>query len=709
MKKWIVMVAAAALLAAACSGSGADEEPSTTTPATTTVPGGGATTTEPPPPPEPYRAGVVFDGPIEVLPARTGLAPGGIGRFVTADLGDEIWIIGRQWNGTVAARSFDGGLTWTEVSFGPPPENGAIYVRHVVRGSDGRYVAIATRESSCRSGEERPGGFTHYYVCTRQRPLAFVSDDGETWTESSPAGLAPPGGSSLRIDDLIAVDDGYLAAGTIEGPGWRAVLFASPDGVTWTAEREFLGDGNPMSSRSMAFDGTTLVFTADETPCPSGPDDNVGGWQLGPGFATHGRIFVGTDIASLTLQQPGEHPLAAAPLDIPPGCGVIDGIPIAFYPYPSFRAEVVDGAVTVFELYTPPGQTARLEEAEEAGEDELFDELRTTLGSRRWAELRDGAWVVQEIAGINMRGAATKWTARYFDVAVAGRPAWVEVRTVGSPIHDVYTVSDDEPAQVQTVAPIAFSRAMGAIGADDGYLVFGLQALDLFKPLQSDDPASVVVYRTTPGEESPAGRCDLEPGGRCQFADLTEHPDYPDFSGRDLTGVDLTGTEIGSASFAGADLAGARLWLVTSDPGETPSFADADLTDAELQRAEMGDISGAAVDGASFADADITRADGVDFSNAVMFEARIADLTGVMFGDTDLTGARLDIIGGFPDLTVLDYQTIEIAISPDAEGPFEFDLSGLDLTGVSFSGWLSSDPVVITSLDGAVLAGTRFS
>ena len=295
-------------------------------------------------------------------------------------------MFGRQWNGSVAARSFDGGLTWTEVSFGPPPESGATYVQHVARGADGRYVAIAGRESSCRDGKEIEGGFMSYYVCTRRRPVVFVSDDGDTWTESAPAGLAPPAGASLRINDLIVVDDGYLAAGTIEGPDWRAVLFTSPDGVTWTAVREFVGDGNPMSSDSLAYDGVTLAFTAIETPCASGPDDNVGGWQLGAGFAGHGRIFIGTDIASLTLQQPGEHPLAVAPLDIPPDCGAIDDIPIAFYPYPSFRAEVIGGRLTVLEGYVPREQSAQLEAAEDADDDEMFDQLRTTLGTGRWAQ-----------------------------------------------------------------------------------------------------------------------------------------------------------------------------------------------------------------------------------------------------------------------------------------------------------------------------------
>lgn len=646
----------------------------------------------------------MFSGPVEVLSVRAGFE-----NIVTEDLGDEIWVIGHRWNGSVAARSLDDGQTWTEVSFGPPPDSGTTHVQHVVRGDEGRYVAIAARESSCLDGETKEGGFIRYYVCQRERPVVFVSDDkGETWSESAPTGLAPPSGASLHINDLITYDGGYLAAGTIEGPGWRAVLFTSPDGVSWTAEREFVGDDNPMTAQTIAYDGANLVFTAHETPCDN-LNDNTGGWVLGAGWARHGRIFIGSDIGSLTLQQPGEHPLAVAPLDIPPDCAPIDDIPVSFYPYPEFTAEVIAGTLTVVERHVPLEQITALEEAEESGDDELIDELESTLGTRRWAQLVDGEWIETNVVGVNVLGGSTQ-TSRSFYVAAAHRPAFVEVRNIDSPLHEVFTVTEDEPAQVRSAAPIPISRVMGAIGVDDGYLLFGLQTIDPFKTYQLEDPASIVAWHTTAGEGSPVGRCDLEPGGQCRFADLTEYPGYPDFSGRDLAGVDLTGTEIGAADFSGADLSGARLWLVTSDRREPPSFVGANLTDAQLQRAELGDISDATVGGATFADANIRWANGVDFSDAVMFEVEIEDLTGVTFGDADLSGARLDITETLPDLERLNYQTIEIAVSFSAEGPFEFDMSGLDLTGVSFRGPLGGDDLaVITSLDGAVLDNTRFS
>lgn len=723
----------AAVVAAGCSGGGDDTSPSTDGASTTTVatsepegptptiqttdeptaataapqPTTQSTTTSTLPPPEPYRAGIVWDEPVEVVSARRGIVRWRVAPF---DLGDELWVVAERWNGSVAARSLDDGLSWTEVTFAPPPESGETHITNLVRGTDGRYVAVASRATSCRDLEpvddgstDADDGFISYSSCRRYRPVVFVSDDGATWTESAPAGFAPPSGASLRIDDLIVVDDGYIAAGTIQGPNWRAVLFSSPDGVTWTAEREFVGDGNPMSSRSLAHDGATLVLTASETPCDT-INDNTGGWVLGAGWASHGRIFVGSDIASLALQQPGEHPLAPEPLAPPGECGVIDDIPISFYPYPGFEAAVIDGTMTIFERSVPRDQRAQIEAAEDADDDELAEQLGSTIGTRRWAQLIDGEWVVTDIAGVNVP--ATNTAVLNAQTTIDGHPGFVEVRNIGAQQKDAFVVTDDEPAQVQSVVPLVFSIPLGATGIPGGVLVVALQAVDPFVPIDAGRPVSIVAWRSTSGEGLPVGRCDLEPDGSCLFGDLREHPDYPDFAGRDLTGVDLTGTEIGSAVFDGANLSGSTLRLVTSDRAEPPSFVGADLTGAQLQRSELGDISGATVDGASLADAEVLRADGVDFSAAVMLDARILDLTGVEFGGADLTGARLDIVDTFPDLTLLNFETIEIAVSLSAEEPVEFDLSGLDLTGVTFSGGL--DPAVITGLDGTVLSDTIF-
>lgn len=732
--RWAMMVVTA-VIAAGCSGgedgstatstSGAAESATTTTPDTdssspstsvgsatpsTSAPPSSSPPTTAPPQLEPYPAGVVFSGPVEVLSMRAGLRYDNVH---IAEVGDELWVLGRQWNSSVAARSLDGGATWTEVSFGPPPETGELFVEHVERSTDGRYVAIATRETDCSDAVAIDGGFTSHYLCTRSHPVVFVSDDGATWAQSAITGLAPPDGSSLVIADLITVGDRFAAAGTIEGSAWRAVLFSSPDGVTWTTERSIVSDGNAMSSQGLAFDGTTLVFIAEEHPCTT-PSVINGTWYLGAGVARHGRIFVGADIGSLTLQQASDHPLAPAPFEPPDPadpCGPVDGIPFHFAGVsPGFDVDLIDGTVTVFERALLREQRDQLEAARDADDEELYHELVLSAGTRRWAQMIDGEWVVTDIAGVNAPTAS--WSSptgiKGQATALAGRPASITTFTSTYGVHDIYSVTDGEPAQVRSAVPLAVTRPVQTIGVDDGYLMFGFQARDPFLAYQTGDPASFVVWRTTAGEGSPLDDCNLEPGGYCIFTDLREHPDYPDFSGRDLAGVDLSGTDLGEAVFDGADLSGATLRLIVSDRNPDASFVGADLTGAQAQRAEMGDISAAVVDGASFVGADILLAEGVDFSGAVMSDAQIWDVTGVTFGNTDLTDASLFVRGGFPDLTALDYETIDITVSPDYEGSLEFDLSGLDLTGVSFSGWLSDEPVVITSLEGTVLSNTSF-
>lgn len=543
----------------------------------------------------------------------------------------------------------------------------------------------------------------------------FTSDDGTTWAESAPGGLAPPGGGSLRINDVIAVDSGFIAAGTIQGPGWRSVLFSSPDGVTWTTERELVGDVNPYTSRSLAFDGSTLVLTVDETPCAQ-LYDNVAGWVLGTWWAKHGRIYVGADIASLELQQPGEHPLAPEPYPPSDDCGFVDDVPFQSVPYPKFTATTIDGVLTIFELYVPAEQTLAVDQAEDAGDDEAFEEIRSSEGTRRYAQLVDGAWMVTDVAGVNvleasgLNSGSSQRGEQWYTASVDADPAFVQVRWNRSPLWDVFTATDADPAQLVSAAPLVLDEPSDAVAVDEGFLLLAGQQSDPFRPFRFRDPIAIVAWRTVPGEGPVAPPCGLAPGGACRWSDLTVHPDYPDFGGRDLAGIDLTGTHLGSADFDGADLSGARLWLVDGDPGEPPSFVGADLTDAGLQGADIGDISGATVAGANLRDARIASAADVDFGSAVLADVELGDISGASFGDGDMSGATLVVTDRFPDLEILNYDDIRIRFDLEEGDTVELDLRGVDLTGVTLSAPFpfDDDPlVIITSLDGATLLGTR--
>lgn len=662
----------------------------------------------------PYPAGVVWEGPIEVLGEQQGILTSGTldphVRFV--HVGDELWVLGWQGNGSFGARSLDGGQHWTEVVFPRQGNDERLTVEHVVPLGDG-YLAVASRRSSCHGARADD---LQIAVCTRRRPVVFTSPDAVSWTESTPDAWRPPSGSSLGIASIVATDTGYLAAGTIEGPNWRAVLYSSPDGTSWTAEREIGTDSTPFTSIELVHDGTTLTYIAEENNCVT-PFDSPGGWVLGSFWARHGRIFTGADIASLTLQQPGEHPLAPVPLEPPPDCGSIDGVPYAAVPYPRLRARLVDGVTTVFEAFVPPEQRALVEEAG-ADPDADADEVRATAGVRRYAQLLAGTWELTEIDTVSVPEALSFHE-------YAGRPAFTDVVTVAPSIQHVFSVVDDIQSR-STVHPLlgaAGSSSAGDTGAlrmldnvtsvGDALLLVGAEVADPFVTTSGGTPTRIVVWRSAPGTGSTAPTCELRAGGVCRFFDLTTHSEYPDFSGRDLAGIDLAASTLGSANFDGADLTLARLWMAEGDFGSPPSFVGADLTGARFQRARVGDLSGAIVPFANFHDARITRASGVDFSVSRVTQVRIDDIAGVTFGDADLTGAMLVVADGLPDLAALSYDRLTVRVDPPVGTTVEIDLSGVDLTNLRLEGPLASDDpsrwTVITSMTGAVIDGTTFS
>ena len=174
----------------------------------------------------------------------------------------------------------------------------------------------------------------------------------------------------------------------------------------------------------------------------------------------------------------------------------------------------------------------------------------------------------------------------------------------------------------------------------------------------------------------------------------------------------MTGTDLGSAAFDGADLTGARLWMVDGQPGELPSFVGADLTDAEMQRSVIGDISGAIVASANLRDARVELAADVDFTTALLADATLGNISGATFGTTDMSGATLVVVDRFPDLSGLTYDELRLRFDIERGEPVEFDLSGVDLTGVTLdapSPWEDEGPlVIVTGLDGATLVDTRF-
>lgn len=654
---------------------------------------------------EPYPAGVRWEGPEEVFSPRRGvMGPGGTAssaelRFVP--LADELWVIGRQGPGVMAARLAPGATTWTEVAIGSPEDGESLAIRHLLMRPGGGYLAVAARGTGCQSGNE--SGLSHP-LCTRETPAVFMSDDGGSWNRIESTGWIAESGSSLQIDSIITVGDEFLAAGTIKGSNWRSVLYSSSNGINWSTEREITVRDHPTTSGDLVHDGEVLVFIAHETPCGV-PADGPSGWSLGSFWEQHGRIFMGTDIASLVLQEPNQHPLAPEYLEPPTDCGSVDGTPYAAIPYPGFRARVVNGVATIFEDYVPAAQTEAIEAAE--GDDERVLELRETSGSRTYAQLIDGTWEVTDVTGVSVPEASVHI------LEFAGTPAFAQLLS-GTNRVSTRTATILAGVEHQSVGHPLVVEAVDIVGVGDEMLLLGVEVDDPFTSRSSETAANVVIWRSAAGEGVPGLDCEMVAGGTCRFSNLALHPAYPDFAGLDLAGIDLVGTDLGDAVFDGSDLTGARGWVVAASGA---SLVDAKLDGAQFQGASLGDISGSSVRQANFRGGRLGAVRGVEFSGAAVSETRFSDIAGANFGGTDLTDARLWVVNvqDFPDLSLLNFNEIHIRVEAPRGEMNELDLSGVDLTGVTLSGPILADGspeygyLVITSLDGAILSETSFS
>jgi len=109
----------------------------------------------------------------------------------------------------------------------------------------------------------------------------FRSDDGRTWAEFDSTGLDAP----ADVFDLIAVDDGLVAVGTLREAGdpsqggFRAVAWHSTDGEHWTTVPMPAGGGSEGSA-------ATLLATGDEVLAVGSVDRRGVMWSSTDGGAT---------------------------------------------------------------------------------------------------------------------------------------------------------------------------------------------------------------------------------------------------------------------------------------------------------------------------------------------------------------------------------------------------------------------------------------
>ena len=656
-------------------GESADQgttDTSTTAPVadgeTTTTVADVTTTTEPPPVVVPI--GVRWESAGPMVDAALLSSPQSL-----VNVGDELWLFTSRHNSSVVARSGDAGLTWEQVPVVAPPGSGSQSVSSVVSGSDGRLVAWGAIGSVCQVNLEAEDGFRQVGLCERFRPVLYLSDDdGASWRQVEPTAMSPSGNSTVFLAGIVATPTGYLAAGTIKSEDWHVRLWSSPDGETWTLDREIRGDGAPMSARQLVAAGDRVVLLADEHPCAS-VDYNTPGWYLGPKWVEHLRIYSGSASSDLALLGAADHPFAHDPEPIECADG-FDQEQIAELnsKYPRATGAVIGEVITMLE------EVRHVEEADDV------DPL--TSGSRRIAELIDDVWVSTEIDGVLSPNVAAGSAL----IDVDGRPGIMEMRSDGQVLVDVMPIlprADGSWVQRVPEQSVIASRVGAGAWSGDALVVVGsLYDEPYATSLTPENLLTVRVWRSVESTGASTQLCRLEPGGSCQFADLSLVEGYPDFASIDLSGADLSFTDFGDADLAGADFTGATLWEITL--GEGAVVDGADFTDAQLPRAQFDNARGATFDGAS------------------LRWAELVDATGSSFSGADLELAQLSF-SALPDLSgaLLGHSDLEV-IPPAAGEPFEIALDGIDLTNADVSAPRDAPRLRITSVVGTILTDALF-
>ncbi len=641
--------------------STAPVETTTTAPVATTVPADPTTTTEAPPTVVPL--GVRWDE-VGVVATDVSRSLNRVSEKMLV-VGDDLWLLGPIHNSSYVVRSGDHGVTWQPVPVVVPPGSGEQFVTDLVAGAGGRLVATGSINSNCQINDDAGNGYREVGLCKRDRPVLYLSDDdGATWRQIEPPAMAPPGDTTVVVNGLIATADGYAAAGTVAGPDWHVRLWSSPDGETWTLDREIRGDGSPISARQLLTDGENVVLRADEHPCAR-PGTSTDGWVLGSSWVSKLRIFSGTNIGDLALLTPAQHPFAHDPeiIECEPLFTTPEGVNNANSTTVQATGAVIGGAITM------------LQSVDQIDEDSVADPL--TAGSQRFTQLVDGEWVVTEIDGVPIDRVVqmidVDGAVGLFDGADS-----ILQNADGS-----WSQTSPERALLIDNGIVSSAWSGGAI------VVAGIVDSDRYRTeFGPPNVSSVAIWRSVESVGELVDPCDFQPGGSCRYVDLSTISGYPDFAGLDLSGVDLAFSDFGEADFSGANFAGATLWEAAA---AAATFDGATFTGARLERAQLGSAVGA------------------DFTVANVHAADIGDATAAIFAGTNLQSANLTF-AALPvvDGALLRHARLEQSVPADPTAPYEISLIGLDLAFVSITNAFDGPLLKVVGLDGSTLDFTTF-
>ena len=171
--------------------------------------------------------------------------------------------------------SDDGGLTWDRVTadesvFGGTdhPIGDAIpsgLAMHAVAYGQGRFVALGI-DTTVSTG-----------------PVAWFSDDGRTWTRVSAADGPQPGNGYTTVSGLVAVSNGFVAVGVnspvVGATAHSALVWTSPDGVTWHTSDDGFGGETPLVVADLAvIDGSLIAVGYSLESASAGASEIAAAW-----------------------------------------------------------------------------------------------------------------------------------------------------------------------------------------------------------------------------------------------------------------------------------------------------------------------------------------------------------------------------------------------------------------------------------------------
>lgn len=521
-------------------------------------------------------AGIQFGAPQSL--------PGGFGGLY-AESGGDFQFFGMQ--GGAPARAVANGSSWQVstinpgAAYSPPPgfafQGGAAVFRpsRAAAGPSGTVVAgVAFGASSTQSGSSAV-----------PMSVLWFSADGSSWRQVDPRDIAGGAATSVLITDVVAVGDGFMASGSA-GPATgaqppAAVVFSSPDGVSWTQVGSF-GSSWAMSARSI-FPGDGLVLVSGaEYPClvtPSAP------YQGSLGSI---RLWVSEDDGGTwdEVDPAGAEPVLHTP-EAPPSsaanCPAATDVQAMQQRFQTTGEVIGLGDDRIVAISEDGSQTAVTEDLESWAVTEVPGAVASTGAGGTTPSESAATLLTADDSGWTLRQVKPRRDTEGTELSAGCQVFWWQTTDAGAHWYP------GPMARPLRVCDGGF-YALHALSTDEVIYILGAA------PVTPNPISAFAVSGSGPLQDWTT--CTPAAGAACAFAVI----DSPSGSNLDWSGIDLFGATVTNAQLDGLNLVGANVAGVTLDG----SFRGANLSGAFLTHATLGgdftaaSFSGAYVDNAIF-------------------------------------------------------------------------------------------------------------